>query len=169
VWLVGMMGAGKSTVGARLAQRLGRRFVDTDAMVERAAGCRVAEIFEREGEAGFRRREREAIEACAGAPLVVALGGGAISQPGAGERLAGTGVVVYLRARPQTLLERVGDASSRPLLRGLSREGQLARLEALLAERRAAYESASIVVDTDGAAADAVAETLAKRIQVEAP
>jgi shikimate kinase len=163
-----MMGAGKSTVGARLARRLGRRFVDTDAEVERAAGARVAEIFEREGEAAFRRREREAIEACAGQPLVVALGGGAIGQPGARERLAETGVVVYLRARPRTLLERVGDASSRPLLAGLGEPGQLARIEALLAERRAAYESASIVVDTDEAAPEAVAETLAKRIEAEA-
>jgi shikimate kinase len=168
VWLVGMMGAGKSTVGARLAQRLGRRFVDTDAEVERAAGCRVAEIFEREGEAAFRRREREAIEACAGAAAVVALGGGAISQPGARERLARTGVVVYLRARPQTLLARVGEAASRPLLRGLSHEGQLARLEELLAQRRDAYESATIVLDTDGLAPEAVVEAIAKRIEAEA-
>jgi shikimate kinase len=168
VWLVGMMGAGKSTVGARLARRLGRRFVDTDVEVERAAGCRVAEIFEREGEAAFRRREREAIEACAGEGAVVALGGGAISQPGARERLAQSGLVVYLRARPETLLARVGDAESRPLLRGRSRQGQRERLEELLAQRREAYETAAIVIDTDGQPADAVADALAERIEAEA-
>ena len=121
-----MMGAGKSSIGPRLARRLGRRFIDTDAEVERAVGSRVAEIFEREGEPAFRSHEREAIEACCGEAAVVALGGGAIEQPGARERLASTGIVVYLRARPETLLARVGDAGSRPLLRGLAPAAQQA-------------------------------------------
>jgi shikimate kinase len=163
-----MMGAGKSTVGASLARRLGRRFVDTDAEVERAAGRSVAEIFAGEGEAGFRRRERAAIEACRDAAAVVALGGGAIAQPGAREALGRAGRVVYLRARPATLLARIGDAASRPLLAGLPPAGQLARLEALLAERRAAYEAAELVIDTDGLAAEEVAERLAKRLEAEA-
>jgi shikimate kinase len=149
VWLVGMMGSGKSEVGARLAARLARPFVDTDAEIERAAGASVAQIFAREGEPGFRARERAAIEACAGRAVVVALGGGAIAQPGARDRLTGSGTVVYLRARPETLLARIGDAEGRPLLRGLSPDARRARLSALLEERRSAYESASLVVDTD--------------------
>jgi shikimate kinase len=144
-----MMGSGKSEVAARLAACLGRPCVDTDAEIERAAGASVAEIFEREGERGFRDRERAAIDACAGLPVVVALGGGAIAQPGACERLTGSGTVVYLRTRPETLLERIGDAAGRPLLRGLTAAARRARLSALLEERRSAYESAALVIDTD--------------------
>jgi shikimate kinase len=167
VWLVGMMGAGKSTVGRGLARRLGRHFVDTDLEVERSAGASVAEIFAREGEPAFRRREREAIERVGGEGAVVALGGGAIQQPGAREHLAGTGTVVYLRARPETLLARVGDPDSRPLLAGLPPARRLERLRELLAERRAAYESASIVLDTDAIAAGEVVEALAQKIEGE--
>ena len=163
-----MMGAGKSSIGAQLARRLGRRFIDTDAEVERAVGRRVAEIFEREGEPAFRRHESAAIEACCGEGAVVALGGGAIAQPGAPERLASTGILVYLRARPETLLARVGDASSRPLLRGLEPAAQRARLAGLLAQRRIAYESAAIVLDTDELPLAELVESLAKRIEQEA-
>ena len=135
VWLVGMMGAGKSTIGPKLARRLGRRFIDTDAEVERAAGRRVSEIFQRDGEPAFRRLEREAIEACCGEAAVVALGGGAIEPPGARERLASTGTVVYLRARPETLLARVGDARRPAAARGARcRTAQAERLSELLAQ-----------------------------------
>jgi shikimate kinase len=168
VWLVGMMGAGKSTIGPRLAERLGRRFIDTDQEVERAVGSRVAEIFEREGEPAFRRLEREAIEACCGEDAVVALGGGAIEPPGARSRIAGAGTVVYLRARPETLLARLGDARGRPLLAGLSPGRQAGRLAELLARRQAAYESASIVIDTDDLSPDSVVEALAERLAGEA-
>ena len=99
---------------------------------------------------------------------MVALGGGAIAQPGARERLASTGIVIYLRARPETLLARVGDANTRPLLRGLTPAAQTARLAELLEQRRDAYESAAIVIDTDGQPLDALVETLAKRIEQEA-
>jgi len=163
-----MMGAGKSSIGPQLARRLGRRFIDTDAEVERVVGSRVAEIFEREGEAAFRRAERAAIEACCGEPAVVALGGGAIAQPGARERLSQTGLVVYLRARPETLLARIGDADSRPLLRGLAPAAQQARLAELLAQRRSAYESAAITIDTDDQPVAALVESLAKRVEQEA-
>ncbi len=163
-----MMGAGKSSIGPQLARRLGRRFIDTDAEVERSVGRRVAEIFERDGEPAFRRHERAAIEACCGEAAVVALGGGAIAQPGARERLAGAGIVIYLRARPETLLARVGDADSRPLLRDLDPAAQKARLASLLAERRDAYESAAIVIDTDDQPVEALVEQLAKRIEREA-
>ena len=163
-----MMGAGKSSIGPQLARRLGRRFIDTDAEVERAVGSRVAEIFERDGEPAFRRHERAAIEACRGESAVVALGGGAIAQPGARERLAESGIVVYLRARPETLLARVGDASSRPLLRDLEPAAQRARLADLLAQRRSAYESAAIVIDTDDQPVEALVERLAKRVEQEA-
>jgi len=164
IWLVGAMGAGKSAVGARLAERLGLAFQDADAEVERAAGARIAEIFAREGEAGFRSREHAAIERLAGCPAVVALGGGAIAQPGAAERLAATGTVVWLRARPETLAARVGDAGERPLLAGLAPSARLERLRALLAEREPCYATARIAVDTDGVEPDVVAARLAVRL-----
>ena len=162
VWLVGMMGAGKSAVGAALARRLGTGFVDTDREVEAGAGAPVAEIFAREGEAGFRARERAAWERLAGKPVVAALGGGAIAEPGAAARLAESGTVVYLRARPETLLARLGDAAARPLLGGLDAEARAARLAELLATRRTAYESAAVVVDTDGLDVESAAARVAE-------
>jgi shikimate kinase len=164
VWLVGMMGAGKSSVGSALAERLGLPFVDTDAEVESYAGMGVAEIFEREGEAGFRARELEAVESCAGRPAVVALGGGALTQPEVRKRVARQGRVVYLRARAESLAARVGSAQERPLLRGLDADGRLARLRELLQTREGDYESGALVVDTDGLDVVAVVDAVARRL-----
>ncbi len=158
------MGAGKSAVGRSLAARLGIPFVDSDTEVERAAGRSVAQIFQHEGEARFRERERAAIEAWAGRAAVVALGGGAIAQKGAPARLAATGTVVYLKAAPETLLERVGDGRTRPLLEGRDAPGRLAELRRLLDQRAPAYESARIVVETDARSEEAVAETVAEEL-----
>lgn len=169
MWLVGMMGAGKSAVGAALARRLGRRFVDTDAEIERESGAGIPEIFEREGEAGFRRREARAIEALRGADCVAALGGGAIAQPGAAARLAESGTVVYLRARPESLLRRIGDAGGRPLLERSDGCGRLERLEGLLRQRKRHYESAAIVVDTDERSVAEVVEAVLAELGEGAP
>jgi shikimate kinase len=159
-----MMGAGKSAVGRALAAQLGVPFVDSDAEVERAAGRPVAAIFQHEGEARFRARERAAIAAWAGRAAVVALGGGAIAQPGAEQRLAASGTVVYLKATPETLLARVGAALTRPLLRDLDAAGRLAEIRRLLEERAAAYESAEIVVQTDERDVEAVAAAVAEAL-----
>jgi shikimate kinase len=164
VWLVGMMGAGKSAVGAALAGRLGLPFVDLDAEIAAAAGRSIAELFASEGEAAFRKREREALEAVAGRRAVVALGGGAAAQPGAAERLLATGQMVYLRARPETLAARIGADAERPLLAGLDETGRVARLASLLREREAAYGCAGLVIDTDALDAEAVAAALARRL-----
>ena len=164
VWLVGMMGAGKSTVGPLLAERLGRAFVDTDAEIEREGGLSVAEIFEREGEASFRARERAVIDTLRGREAVVALGGGAVAQPGMLGRLAQHGVLVYLRATPATLLARLGDCEERPLLAGLSESERASQLAARLDERRGAYEACDLSVDCDdrplGELVDAISERL---------
>lgn len=164
IWLVGMMGAGKSAVGVRLAQRLGLPFLDTDAEVERGAGASVSAIFTREGEGGFRVREREAIEKAAERPAVVALGGGAVAEPGVGELLERTGTVVYLRARLETLLERIGDAGERPLLEGLAPAERRERLAVLLDRREPHYARARVVVDTDGRSLDEIVDDVARAL-----
>ncbi len=160
-----MMGAGKSTVGRRLASRLGVRFVDTDAEIERAAGRSVKEIFAGEGEEAFRAREREAVGALLDSGAVVALGGGAIAQPELRRLLSGHGVVVHLRLSPRTALARVGDADERPLLAGLSPDERLERLTRLLEERAPAYAAADFAVDTDALGADEVVERIAGRLE----
>ena len=164
IWLVGMMGAGKSAVGPLLAGSLVRRFVDTDVEIERIAGMAVSEIFSTEGERAFRDRERQLIEELSGGSDVVALGGGAIAEPGAAALFGRTGTVVYLKASASSLLGRLGDCSERPLLHGLAPEGRLARLEALLAERASSYETALIAVDTERQTVEAVAEEILRRL-----
>ena len=146
-----MMGAGKSSVAPLVAAQLGRPHFDTDREVEAAAGCSIAALFARAGEEGFRRRERAAIAALAGRNAVVALGGGALAQAGMAARLAAAGPIVWLEARPETLLARLGDAAERPLLASLSPRGRLERLRGLLAERAPDYALADLRVATDGA------------------
>ena len=167
MWLVGMMGAGKSVVGPALAARLKRRFVDTDAEIERDAGLSIREVFARDGEVAFRVLEQQAVENAAREGAVVALGGGAIAAPRGPERLAENGVVVYLRARPETLLSRMGDCRRRPLLAEVAPDQRLGRLAALLEERREAYESAGNAVDTDEATVAEVVNEVVKALDRE--
>ena len=159
--LVGLMGAGKSTVGARCAERLDRPFVDTDDEIVLRAAMPFDEIWRTGGEARFRELEREVIaDVCASPdPLVIASGGGAIVDAGNRRRLRDAGVVVWLRAPTAVLAARVGDGATRPLLAG-DPEGALARLGAA---RQDAYEaSADAVVDTeDRAVGDVVDAVLA--------
>lgn len=156
--LVGMMGAGKSTVGRECARRLGRPFVDTDEVVASVAGMPVAQVFATRGEPAFRELERAAVtDACAAPePLVVACGGGAVNDPDSRRRLRAAGVVVWLRVPADVLARRVGDGSGRPLLAG-DPAAALARLARL---REPSYEAAADrVVDGAGpvgAVADAV-------------
>ena len=159
-----MMGCGKSTVGRLLARRLSREFLDADAEIVRRVGRTIPEIFSGEGEAAFRGYESALIDAAASGAAVVALGGGAIAQPGAAARLRASGCVVYLRARPAVLLARIGDPVGRPLLAGLSPAAREAKLAELLVEREPAYLTAAIVVDTDGLSAAEVARDLSERL-----
>ena len=167
IWLVGMMGVGKSTVGRHLAELLGRTFFDADREIEARAGATIPQIFEREGEAGFRARERETIEALADGDAVIALGGGAVSQESVRERIASRGIVVYLRADIATLLRRVGRGRGRPLLAGLTAEERRARLQALLSERSRYYEEAAVIVDSDGLESRDAAQRVARALRVQ--
>lgn len=160
VYLVGMMGVGKSTIGPLLARELACAFFDTDVEVEREAGRSISELFADEGEHCFRERERVAIERLSRTPAVVALGGGAVVQPGVLDLLRGLGDIVYLKASPEALLARLGDTSSRPLLAGLPPYERMMRLRALLNERRPCYEQADYVIDAEGAETEVVGRIL---------
>ena len=157
--LVGLMGAGKSTVGARCAARLERPFVDTDDLIVMRAGMPVAEIFRTGGEERFRALEREVIadECASPAPLVIASGGGAIVDPDNRRRLRSAGVVVWLRAPVEVLAARVGDGATRPLLAG-DPHGALTRIAAA---RQDAYTAAADrVIETEGRDVDEVADAV---------
>jgi shikimate kinase len=156
--LMGFMGTGKSEVGRRLAQRLGRAFVDTDQLVEERTGKRVAAIFADEGEAAFRRLEREAVaEAVGRGGAVIAVGGGAVLDPDNAQILREAGVMIYLTARPEVILRRVGDVATRPLLRD-DPHGAVRRL---LAERGPVYAAAAdLTFDTSEHAADRVVQEI---------
>lgn len=145
--LIGMMGAGKSTIGRRLAAKLGLRFVDADTEIEAAAGCTIAEIFERHGEAAFRDGERRVIARLLDQPVhVLATGGGAFNDSRTREAIARLGVSVWLRADVDLLVRRVGRRNNRPLLR----HGDLrTTIERLVRERYPIYAEADIVVDSE--------------------
>jgi shikimate kinase len=160
-----MMGSGKSTVGREVARRLELAAEDTDERVVTMSGRSISEIFETDGEPGFRALEREAIEALAGQPCVASLGGGAMAQPGMAEQLCRSGPVFYLMASPEVLAARVAAEGGRPLLEGLSQQERVARLRALLDERRAAYEQADHHIETDGFSADQVADEIVARLR----
>lgn len=147
IFLVGMMGAGKTTIGRALAERLGREFVDTDRLLVERTGVPVRTIFEIEGEEGFRRRESAVLaELAARDALVVATGGGAVLAEANRSLMRSRGTVVYLRARLESLWERTRRDTNRPLLATADPKATLA---ALLAERDPLYhEAAHVVVDT---------------------
>ena len=162
--LIGLMGAGKSTVGERCASALGRSFVDTDRIVELNAGMTVAEIFSTQGEPAFRALERIVVAdvSLSPEPLVIACGGGVALDPDNRRALRDHGVVVWLRADAQELGRRVGSGAGRPLLEnGLGGAGAApaATLERLALLRAPAYEAAAhAIVDTDGLPIEAVTQ-----------
>jgi shikimate kinase len=142
VVLVGLMGAGKTTVGAAVADRLGRPFVDTDDVVEATTGQSVADIFATAGEEAFRSFERQAVaDVCAApVPSVIACGGGAVLDPANRRQLRDSGFVLWLQAPAAVLAERAGRSGTRPLLAG---GGAQATLERMASVREAAYEAAA--------------------------
>jgi len=154
------MGAGKSTVGARCAARLGRAFVDTDELVVAMAGVPVDHIWAAEGEQGFRTRERAAVADAAASPvpLVISCGGGAVLDPDNRRLLRASGIVVLLDATPDALASRLSEDDTRPLLRGGDRTATLERLRAL---RAPAYEAvAHVTIDTAGRTIDDVTDAV---------
>jgi len=158
------MGAGKTAVGRQLARRLGLEFADSDAEIERRTGVDIAFIFEKEGEEGFRIRERDVIdELSATAGLVLATGGGAILAPVNRERLAERGTVVFLDTTIEQQLERTQKSQHRPLLASGDRR---AKLEELMRIRDPLYRSiAAVTIRTDGRAPGAVAADIERALK----
>ena len=153
--LVGLMGVGKSTVGRRLARRLGLPFVDSDSAIEEAAGASAADVFERYGEQDFRDGERRLVARLVeGERRVIATGGGAFVDPDTRSLLKSRAVTVWLDAPVEVLAERTGRRNTRPLLRDGNRAETLARLDH---ERRPNYAEADIHIRSgDGAHGDVV-------------
>ena len=159
--LVGMMGSGKSSVGRRLAARLGLPFVDADTEIETAAHMTIPEIFAQRGEAEFREGERRVISRVltTRAPLVLATGGGAFMNAETRERVKELGISVWLKAEPDVLMRRVRKRSNRPLLQTADPEATLRRM---LAEREPVYALADItILSSDEPHEVVVGETIA--------
>lgn len=159
VFLIGPMGSGKTAVGKQLARVLRAPFRDSDAEIENRTGVDISYIFSREGEAGFREREREVIEDLTReSPIVLATGGGAILLPENRVALRERGFVVYLKTSLEQQAERVRQGRNRPLLHDVD---PLTKLTELMAIREPLYESLSdFTVATDGRKVHVVADSI---------
>ena len=157
--MVGMMGAGKTAIGRRVAARLGLRFIDADDEIEKAAGCSIEDIFERHGEAGFRDGERRVIERLLSGPVhILATGGGAFIDGTTRARVLENCLSVWLRVETDVLWQRVRRRSDRPLLQTAAPQETLARL---VEKRYPIYAEADITVDSvDGPAENTVDDVL---------
>ncbi|MBN8474654.1 shikimate kinase [Sulfuritalea sp.] len=164
IYLVGMPGAGKTTIGRQLARRLQRTFVDADHEIEARTGVRIPLIFDIEGEQGFRDREAKVIADLAGdGNLIVATGGGAVLRPENRVALKQSGTVVYLHAAPRLLFERTRLDPNRPLLQVAN---PMQKIEELFAQRDPLYrEVADIVVNSLGGSTSHLVRQLERELQ----
>ncbi len=156
--MVGLMGAGKTSIGRRLAARVGLPFVDADEEIEAAAGSSIEDIFERLGEASFRDGERRVIaRLLAGPPIVLATGGGAFMDPQTRAHISQKAISIWLRADLETLVRRTARRNDRPLLKNGDSRKILARL---MDQRYPTYEKADIVVDSVDAPAEETVQSV---------
>lgn len=162
--LIGMMGTGKTKIGAMLARALELEFVDSDDEIQRAAGCSVAEIFERFGEASFRDGEKRVLKRLiSDAPKVIATGGGAVTNAETAQLIWDDAISVWLKADLAVLLERVGRTDRRPLLKN----GDPAKILAeLLEKREPIYAQADITVASDKDDAEMLVTEILERIGI---
>jgi shikimate kinase len=156
--LTGFMGTGKSAVGKKLAVRLGRKFIDTDALIAQEAGMPIARLFSEKGEPYFRELEQEVIaRVCLEDEAIIATGGGAIVKEVNAQRLKASGIVICLTAAPEVILARVQEDTTRPLLLA---DDPLPKIHALLAARAEAYARAHAMIDTSRLNVDQVVEAV---------
>jgi len=167
IFLIGLMGAGKSTVGKVLAKKLGRRFLDADHVIEERCGVKIPVIFEMEGEEGFRKREAQAIrEITAEQGIILATGGGAVLLPENRQALSERGTVIYLHANPIELWHRTKGSEGRPLLKN----GDAKKiLENLYAVRDPLYrEIADHIIETGKPSVNQLVNTLIMQLELSA-
>ena len=163
--LTGFMGAGKSSVGKRLAEHLGLSVVDTDEVIEEDSGMKISEIFSRFGEPRFRELESEAVKRVSKlTDHVIVTGGGVVLNPENIENLRQTGIIIYLHAAPETIYNRVKDETHRPLLQVAD---PLAKIRELLESRSQFYANNDIEVDTTNLSVDEVVEEIIQKIDSE--
>lgn len=164
IYLVGMPGAGKTTVGRQLARRMQRSFIDADHEIEARTGVRIPLIFDIEGEQGFRDRESKVLgDLCGQSNLVVATGGGAILRPENRIALKQRGIVVYLHATPRLLFERTRLDHNRPLLQVAD---PMKKIEELFAERDPLYRNvANIIVESLGGSITHLVKQVERELQ----
>lgn len=153
IFLTGFMGAGKSTVGQILAQKLNQEFSDLDQLIERQVGLKVAEIFQRHGEAFFREKESLVLRGlCRGDSQVIALGGGAFLRESHREEMKKSGITIYLKASFPVLCGRLKgqDFKQRPLLQGMNALEESTELQELFKQRENLYAQADWIIPTEG-------------------
>lgn len=161
--LTGFMGTGKSEVGNLLAERLQYRFVDLDQVIEEHAGCSIPDLFEQEGEAGFRKRETRALLMEGGQPKqVLSCGGGVVVTPENLEWLKQQSGVVCLDATPETIVSRIGSDPNRPLLQG---DDPLIRIQSLMEQRAPLYAQLPTHIDTDRLRPSEVADRILSELR----
>jgi shikimate kinase len=160
--LVGLMGAGKSTVGRRLANAMRLPFHDADQEIETAAGCSISDFFETYGEAAFRDGERKVIARLLKGPRhVLATGGGAFMDPATRALIKNEGLSIWLKANIDLLMERVAKRQTRPLLKNGDPRGTMERL---MAERYPTYAQADITVESNGGPHDTVVQDILSKL-----
>ena len=164
--LTGMMGVGKSSIGRRLAARLGVPFIDADTEIEKDTGKTISDLFATIGEAAFRDGERRIMARLLAGPMVViASGGGAFADPETRKVIAGKGLTVWLRADLDTLVERTARSNRRPLLEGVDRRAKLAEL---MERRYPAYAEADLIVESLSGPVDATVEAVLAALRAHA-
>lgn len=168
IFLVGLMGSGKTTIGRALAKRLGLRFVDADHEIEARTGATIPLIFEIEGEASFRQREADVIRDLTGQQgIVLATGGGAILNEQSRRFLRERGTVIYLRASVSSLVQRTSHDRNRPLLQTGDPK---AKFETLARERGPLYEQvAHIIIETGRPNVQAIVQTILSQLELQTP
>jgi shikimate kinase len=168
IFLVGPMGAGKSTIGRQLAESLSFEFKDSDQEIQRRTGVDIPTIFEFEGEDGFRNRERQVIDDLSQEEgIVLATGGGSILRPDNRQDLAARGLVIYLQCSPEQQYSRTSRDRNRPLLQT---EDPLERLRELMTERDPLYRQvADMVVSTEKRGTASVVKEIRRRLETELP
>lgn len=167
IYLIGPMGAGKSSIGKQLASKTKKKFLDSDSEIEQRTGAKIDLIFEIEGELGFRKREVQIIDELTELHnIVLATGGGAVLMEENRENLKNRGMVVYLKAPPELLMKRTEKDKNRPLLQT---ENRLQKIKELMDVRGPLYEEiADIIIDTDDQSIKQIVKNIRDRISANA-